>query len=126
VVDGAIRDVEEMCYAGFKALASRLCVGHGHSGPIRWGCPVEVFGQRIEPGQLIHADRHGFLAVPCGDEAGLLEAARFMDANECATLISAARSGAELDPATKLDRIDAAGAEFGRRARERFGREGEW
>ena len=31
-----------------------------------WGKPVEVFGQRVEPGQLVHADKHGFIAIPKG------------------------------------------------------------
>jgi regulator of RNase E activity RraA len=55
---------------------------------------VEVFGTSIVPGQLIHADKHGFLAIPPGEEKGLLEAARFMDENECNTFIPAARSAA--------------------------------
>ena len=82
--------------AHFKALARRLCVGHAHVHPVRWNCPVEVFGRVIRPGQLIHADKHGFLAVPPEDEAGLLEATRFMDANECETVIPAARGSAGL------------------------------
>ena len=32
-------------------------------------------GRAIRPGQLIHADKHGFLAVPFGEEKRLLEAA---------------------------------------------------
>ena len=80
ITDGAIRDLEEMTHAGFKALARRLCVGHAHSTPVRWGCEVEVFGRRVSPGQLMHADRHGFLAIPLGEEKGLLEAAAVMDA----------------------------------------------
>lgn len=91
IVDGAIRDVDEMTSAGFKALARRLCVGHAYSTPVRWGVPVEVFGTRIEPGQLIHADKHGFLAIPFGDEPWLLEASRAMDQAECDTLIAVAR-----------------------------------
>jgi regulator of RNase E activity RraA len=91
ITDGAIRDLDEMNNAGFKALARRLCVGHAHSTPVRWNCEVEVFGARIQPGQLIHADKHGFLAIPPEDVPHLLEAARFMDANECATVIAAAR-----------------------------------
>lgn len=90
VCDGGIRDVDEMTRAGFKAIARHLCVGRGHLCPVRWGEPVEVFGRLVQPGQLIHADKHGFLAVPFGDEAHLLEAARFMDDNECETLIPAA------------------------------------
>src|SRR5690606_31807815 len=91
IVDGGIRDTDEMTAAGFKALARGTCVGHAHSCPIRWDCEVTVFGRKIRPGQLVHADKHGFLAVPAGEEARLLEAARFMDSNECATVITAAR-----------------------------------
>ena len=126
ITDGAIRDVDEMTNAGLKALARRLCVGHAWVTPVRWGCPVEVFGQRIEPGQLIHADKHGFLAVPPDDVARLLEAARFMDANECATVIAAARSCAGLPTDEALGRLEAAAAAFGRASREHFGRAGEW
>ncbi len=96
ITDGAIRDLDEMCNAGFKALARRLCVGHAYSTPVRWGCEVEVFGRQIQPGQLIHADKHGFLAIPFGDEKRLLEAAAFMDANECKYMISVAREGSGL------------------------------
>jgi len=92
IVDGAIRDLDEMCYAGFKALARRLCVSHCHAWPVRWGCEVEVFGTTVKPGQLIHADKHGFVAVPFGEEKKLLEAARFMDTNECMTMIPSGRA----------------------------------
>ncbi len=126
ITDGAIRDLDEMTAAGFKALARRLCVGHAHSHPVRWNCPIEVFGRRIEPGQLIHADKHGFLAIPFGEEKHLLEAARFMDSLECRTLIEAARSGSGKPLSDVIDALARAGAEFGRAAREKFGRKGEW
>lgn len=120
IVDGAIRDLDGMTAAGFKALARQLCVGHAYAHPVRWGCPVMVFGRRVEPGQLIHADKHGFLVIPREDEARLLEAVRFMDANECDTLISAPRASSGLTTKQTLARIDAAAAEFERAARRRF------
>jgi 4-hydroxy-4-methyl-2-oxoglutarate aldolase len=126
IVDGAIRDVDEMTNAGFKALARRLCVGHAHSTPVRWNVEVEVFGRRIAPGQLIHADKHGFLAVPPGEEAHLLEAARFMDTNECLTVIDAARNGAGKPLSQICDAIDAAGRQFRQNAQAQFRRSGEW
>ncbi|MFM8634627.1 MAG: RraA family protein [Planctomycetia bacterium] len=126
ITDGAIRDLDEMTNAGFKALARRLCVGHAFSCPVRWGCEVEVFGRSVRPGQLIHADKHGFLAVPPEDEAGLLEAARFMDSNECSTLIPAARDAWGKPAADVCAAIDEAARRFGQAARERFGRTGEW
>ena len=126
ITDGGIRDLDEMNNAGFKALARRLCVGHAFSCPVRWGCEVEVFGRKIQPGQLIHADKHGFLAVPPEDEARLLDAARFMDANECDTIIPAARDISGKTTAEILGALGEAVGKFGDAARGKFSREGEW
>ena len=126
ITDGGIRDLDEMNNAGFKALARRLAVGHAFVHPIRWNCPVEVFGRRIEPGQLIHADKHGFLAIPFGEEKHLLDAARFMDANECNTVIPAARGTAGKSLKEILDTMDEAGQQFGRNVAAKFKRRGEW
>lgn len=126
ITDGAIRDLDEMNNAGFKALARRMCVGHAHSWPVRWGGEVEVFGRGIRPGQLIHADKHGFLAIPEGEEKNLLDAARFMDSNECRTVIRAARAAAGKTTEEILGEMDAAGQAFGEAVKEKFGAKGEW
>ena len=126
ITDGAIRDVDEMTNAGFKAIARRLCVGHAHVCAVEWNCEVEVFGRTILPGQLIHADRHGFLAIPPEDEDRLLDASLFMDNNECETVIAAARGCAGLSTEEALQRINRAAAEFAKATRERFQRDGEW
>ena len=126
ITDGAIRDVDEMTNAGFKALARRLCVGHAHVCAVRWDCEVSVFGRRITPGQLIHADMHGFLAIPKDDEDALLDAAIFMDNNECDTVIAAARSCSGLSQKSSVDKINAAATEFGAATKKRFGTKGEF
>lgn len=126
IVDGAIRDVDEMTGVGFKALARRLCVGHAHVQPVRWGCPVEVFGRTVHPGDLIHADKHGFLVITAEEAALVLEAALFMDANECRTVIPAARDSAGKDTAAILAALSDASGRFAAAARARFGRQGEW
>ncbi|MDF2715246.1 MAG: dimethylmenaquinone methyltransferase [Paenibacillus sp.] len=126
ITDGAIRDLDEMTNAGFKALARTMCVGHAYSTPVRWGCEVEVFGCTVRPGQLIHADKHGFIAIPHEDERRLLEAARFMDDNECDTLIPAARSTSGKSVREFLQSIDAAGNQFGLQTARTFGKAGEW
>ncbi|MSU66261.1 MAG: RraA family protein [Opitutus sp.] len=126
IIDGGIRDTDEMTAAGFKALARGTAVGHAHSVPVRWGVTVEVFGRKIKPGQLIHADKHGFLAVPFGEEAKLLEAAKFMDASECRTLIEAARDNTGRTPEQICDALDRAGAAFKAAALKKFSRKGEW
>jgi 4-hydroxy-4-methyl-2-oxoglutarate aldolase len=126
VIDGAIRDVDEMTNAGFKALARRMCIGHAFSTPVRWNCEVEVFGTKVQPGELIHADKHGFLVIPKEDFGGIVEAAAFMDANECNTLIPAARLASGKSSEDILAEINAAGAAFGAAAKAKFGRKGEW
>lgn len=126
ITDGAIRDVDEMTNAGFKALARRFCVGHAFSHPVRFGCEVEVFGRRVKPGDLIHADKHGFLVVAPDEQKGLLEAARFMDSNECETLIPAARGAAGKSARQILAGIDAAASQFGKNVKARMRRKGEW
>ena len=120
ITDGCIRDLDEMTNAGFKALASRLCVGHAHWCHVRGNCEVEVFGRKIQPGQLIHADKHGFLAIPKKDEKELLEAAQFMDQNECKTVIPAARNISGLSTEKLLNQLDDGAKKFRENAREKF------
>jgi 4-hydroxy-4-methyl-2-oxoglutarate aldolase len=126
IIDGAIRDVDEMTNAGIKALARRLCVGHAAVYPVRWNCEVEVFGRKIQPGQLIHADKHGFLAIPPGEEAGLLDAARFMDSNECNTVIPAARYSYGKPLQQISDDFGVGVTKFSEAVKEKFKRQGEW
>ncbi len=121
ITDGAIRDLDEMIHSGFKAIARGMCVGHAHSYPVRWNCPVEVFGRRITPGQLIHADKHGFLVIPDEDATtDLLEAARFMDSNECSTSINAAVNASGLLPEQILDNLEEADRRFKANLKEKF------
>jgi 4-hydroxy-4-methyl-2-oxoglutarate aldolase len=126
ITDGAIRDVDEMTNAGFKSLARRLCVGHAFTTPIRWNCDVEVFGTKVSPGDLIHADKHGFLVLPPNERDGLLDAARFMDANECNTVMPVVRGSAGRGPFEVLEDLEASIAEFSKNVRGKFKREGEW
>lgn len=122
ITDGAIRDLDEMKNAGFKALAQRLCVGHAYANPVSWGGEVEVFGCKIQAGQLIHADKHGFLVIPPEDQERLLEASIFMDQNECDTFIQVARNSSGKTTEQILAEIKAAGQQFGKNAREKFGK----
>jgi regulator of RNase E activity RraA len=126
ITDGAIRDLDEMTNAGFKSLARRLCVGHAAVQPVEFDCEVEVFGRRVSPGDLIHADKHGFMVITPEEQAEILEASRFMDANECQTVIQAARETVGLTTEEILTNLAAASRQFAQNAREKFQRGGEW
>ena len=125
ITDGAIRDVDEMNNAGFKALARGFCVGHSYSWPVHWDCQVEVFGCKIAPGQLIHADKHGFLVIPEEDQKLLLDAVRFMDSNECHTVISTSRNSWHMEPKDILPALNEATKTFNEQVRKKFKGKGE-
>jgi regulator of RNase E activity RraA len=126
ITDGAVRDLDEMTNAGFKALAKRLCVGHAHVSCVKWNCEVEVFGRKVLPGDLIHADKHGFIVIAPEEQSGLLEAAQFMDANECNTIIPAARDAAGQTMDEILESIDQSRKAFNTNIKEKFQRKGEF
>jgi 4-hydroxy-4-methyl-2-oxoglutarate aldolase len=126
ITDGAVRDLDEMTNAGFKALAKRLCVGHAFVTCVKWNCDVEVFGRKVRPGDLIHADKHGFIVIAPDEQSKLLEAAQFMDANECNTIIPAARDAAGHTMDEILENIDNSRKAFSKNIKEKFQREGEF
>ncbi len=126
ITDGAVRDLDEMTNAGFKALAKRLCVGHAYVSCVRWNCEVEVFGRKVKSGDLIHADKHGFIVIAPEEQRNLLEAARFMDANECNTIIPAARDAAGHTMDEILENIDNSRKAFNQNIKEKFNRRGEF
>ncbi|HVU35737.1 MAG TPA: RraA family protein [Opitutaceae bacterium] len=126
ITDGAIRDLDEMRAVGFKALARRLAVSHAHCWPLQWNVEVEVFGTKIRPGQLIHADKHGFIVIPNSAQPRLIEAARFMDDNECETVIEAGVMAAGAPGRSTLQAMNRAAARFSRQTRHKYGHGGEW
>lgn len=126
LVDGAVRDIDEMTSAGFKALARRLCVGHAHAWPVSWGQEVEVFGRAVKPGDLIHADKHGFLAVPLEDQTRVLEAATFMDTNECKTVLDVACDGVGHATHDIVASVIESNQRYGSFIKRQFNQTGEW
>jgi regulator of RNase E activity RraA len=126
ITDGGVRDLDETANAGFKVIANRPCVGHAYAWPAKWNCAVEVFGCEVRPGDLIHADKHGFLVIPQEDQERLLDAVLFMDGNECDTVIHAARSAVGKSFEQLLANMQEAGAGFSKKVGERFRSKGEW
>jgi 4-hydroxy-4-methyl-2-oxoglutarate aldolase len=125
ILDGGVRDIDEIRAAGFKVLARRACVGHGVGTLINFGEPVEVFGRRVEPGQLVHADRHGFLVIPPEDEAKLLDAAVTLDGFE-SRLLAASRDAPARPGEDLLDGLNCAIERFSEDVRKRFSHRGEF
>ena len=89
ITNGSVRDLDQWA-PGFQFLAGRISVSHAYAKAVSFGDDVEVFGLRIRPGDLIHADRHGAVIVPPGLVRALPDAAREVAARE-ARLLAVAR-----------------------------------
>lgn len=114
ITDGWVRDIDEACYGGFKLMARHLGVGHAYMCHLRFGGEIEIFGAKIKPGMLVHADKYGFIAVPKEEAVHLAAAVRFSDTNECRTVIPAAREVVGKSVNEILTNMDRAGIQFGK------------
>jgi len=68
VVDGGIRDREEICQIGFPAFARHMIPTTGKTR-IRVeaiGVPITCSGIRVNPGDIIVADGTGIVCIPAG------------------------------------------------------------
>jgi regulator of RNase E activity RraA len=64
VTNGAARELPGIEASGFQVFAGRLAISRAYVHIVEFGCPVEVGGLKIQPGDLIHGDRHGIINVP--------------------------------------------------------------
>ncbi len=96
LTNGVMRDLGALP-AGFPVIAGSIGPSHGFVHLREIDCPVDVFGLRIAPGDLLHADRHGALVIPAEVIPALETALDTMIANEQLVLGPAGRPGFDFD-----------------------------
>jgi regulator of RNase E activity RraA len=64
VTNGAARELPGIEASGFQVFAGRLAISRAYIHVVEYGGPVEVGGLTIQPGDLIHGDRHGIITIP--------------------------------------------------------------
>ena len=64
ITNGSVRDLAEVRELGFSYFAGSVAVSHAYVRLLEFNVPVQVGGLTVEPGDLLHADRHGALSVP--------------------------------------------------------------
>jgi regulator of RNase E activity RraA len=64
VTNGAVRDLNAVQASGFQLFAGNISVSHAYAHVFDFGGAVNVARMNIQPGDLLHADRHGVLSVP--------------------------------------------------------------
>ena len=104
VVDGGIRDIDEIADVGFS-IASRSVVPRsthspysGRMEPIEINVPITCGGCLVEPGDVVLVDEIGAVAVPRAEAADVLRRAEELAEREEATrrMIRAGRTVDEL------------------------------
>ena len=63
ITNGSMRDLDAM-HPEFQCLAGALCPSHAWVQVVEIGKPVEIFGMRVGPDEIVHADRHGAIVIP--------------------------------------------------------------
>jgi len=64
VTNGAARELPGIEASGFQVFAGRLAISRAYIHVVEYGRPVQVGGLTIQPGDLIHGDRHGIITIP--------------------------------------------------------------
>jgi regulator of RNase E activity RraA len=104
LTNGSIRDLD-MLAPGFQLLAGCVCPSHAHVHVTAIGVPVTILGMRVQPGDLIHADKHGAVVIPPG-AAKELPRAIDLSLRQEAPILAAARA-----PGFTVDKLVAAWGE---------------
>jgi regulator of RNase E activity RraA len=82
ITDGSVRDLDEVRALGFQFAAAHVSVSHAWVHMVDFGLPVKVGGLWVRPGDLVHADQHGVVAIPAGTAERIPAAAAKVEADE--------------------------------------------
>ncbi|MGH9470973.1 MAG: RraA family protein [Terriglobia bacterium] len=93
VTDGTVRDVAELRQLGFQCFARGFVASHANFRIVRVNIPVHIMGLPIRPGDVLHGDENGLIALPNASPEALLEAAETVRKRERKLLDWVGREG---------------------------------
>jgi len=64
ITNGAARELPGIETSGLQVFARRIAISRAYIHMVEYGGPVEVGNLTIQPGDLLHGDRHGVVTVP--------------------------------------------------------------
>ena len=82
VTNGAVRNVNEVQALHFQMYAGNVSVSHAFAHVFDFGMPVEIGHMQVQPGALLHGDRHGIQTIPFEIAGRVSEIAQEMIAQE--------------------------------------------
>lgn len=86
LTQGGVRDLNEVGALGFYLFSTDIMVARAESHLVNRNCPVEICGMKVNPGDLVHADRHGVTVIPAEIAPKLAEACRKVENAELSVL----------------------------------------
>lgn len=117
VTDGGVRDLDEVHAMGLQFFARDVIVSHAYVHLTSVGKPVTIGGLTVNPGDLVHGDKHGVMQIPHEIAAEIPEAVRVVEERE-RPIIELCRSS-EFSPERLRALIEAAPPAMQRRTAER-------
>ncbi|QOD43961.1 RraA family protein [Clavibacter zhangzhiyongii] len=89
VIDGALRDVDDLEEMGFPAFARAVTpAGPYRNGPYRIQVPVAIGTVVVSPGDIVLGDSDGLAIVPAAEASAVADRAEAKHADESATRAS--------------------------------------
>ncbi len=82
VTNGSARDLDEMESLGFFGFAGCPSVSHSYVHLVDFGAAVRLGGALVDPGSLLHGDRHGVVMIPLEIAGHVAQAAAEVEAAE--------------------------------------------
>ncbi|MGH9644898.1 MAG: RraA family protein [Terriglobales bacterium] len=82
VTDGAVRELPRIREEGLQLFAGNIAVSHAYAHILDFGAKVKVGGLEVNPGDLLHGDRHGVLSIPRAIAAKLPPVAASLEDDE--------------------------------------------
>jgi regulator of RNase E activity RraA len=92
VTNGCVRDLD-MIAEGFQMLAGSIAPSHAWVHLEEIGVSVNIHGMIVNPGDLVHADRHGAVVIPHEVAKKVPEAAALLGRREAVILTAARKPG---------------------------------
>lgn len=78
ITEGGVRDIDCCQKLDFCFFSTEILVSHANVHVEAVQCPVQIRGQEIIPGEIVHADKHGFTIIPYDKIGVILAACRFL------------------------------------------------
>ena len=88
LTNGVMRDLDALA-EGYQVIAGSIGPSHAFVRVEEIDSPVTLFGLTINPGDLVHADKHGAVIIPQDAQAGMLGAINKMIERESIVLKAA-------------------------------------